>query len=63
MRILIVYGSTEAHTNGLSDFMAENLKGDGHEVIVSDTGLKHPLPEPGRFDAAFLAASLHVGRY
>lgn len=43
--------------------MAENLKGDGHEVIVSDTGLKHPLPEPGRFDAAFLAASLHVGRY
>ena len=50
MRILIVYGSTEGHTSDLSEFMAEKLKEDGHKVIVSDTGDKHPLPDPADFD-------------
>jgi menaquinone-dependent protoporphyrinogen oxidase len=63
MRILIVYGSTEGHTSDLSGFMAERLKEDGHQVIVSDSGDKHPLPDPADLDAALLAASLHVGHY
>jgi menaquinone-dependent protoporphyrinogen oxidase len=35
----------------------------GQEVVVRDAGGKEPLPEPRTSDVAFLAASLHVGRY
>jgi menaquinone-dependent protoporphyrinogen oxidase len=47
----------------LSDVVATTLRENGHEVIVAQAGGNDPLPEPRGFDAAFLAASLHVGRY
>jgi menaquinone-dependent protoporphyrinogen oxidase len=63
MRILILYGTTEGHTRHLSDVVAAGLRADGHDVIVMEAADNAPLPAPQTFDAAFLAASLHVGRY
>lgn len=63
MRILIMYGSTEGHTRELSEFIANCLRRDGQDVIVRDAGGKDQVPDPHLYDAVFLAASLHVGRY
>lgn len=63
MRILIVYGTTEGHTRELSEFVADCLRRDGHDVSVRDAGGKDQIPDPRQYDLVFLAASLHVGRY
>lgn len=61
MRILIVYGTTEGHTRALAEFAARTLRDDGHAVTLEAAGEGRSDPEA--FDAAILAASLHVGRY
>ena len=63
MRILIVYGSTEGHTRDLSTFVANCLRDDGQEAIVRDSAPRGGAPDPRSYDLAFVAASLHVGRY
>jgi menaquinone-dependent protoporphyrinogen oxidase len=62
MRILIVYGTTEGHTRTLAKFIADRLTKAGHAVTLADASEDEP-PDPGRFDAAVLAGSVHVGRY
>ncbi|WP_101067916.1 flavodoxin domain-containing protein [Roseovarius salinarum] len=62
MKILIAYASTEGQTRKIARFCADTLVDDGHSVElmpVADAG----AVEPARFDAAILAASVHVGRY
>lgn len=61
MRVLIVYGTTEGHTRQLCEFVAGRLREHDHEPILADA-TKGP-PDPAGFDAALLAASLHIGRY
>ena len=63
MRILIVFGSTEGHTRDLSTFVANCLRDEGHEVIIRDSAPGGGAPDPCTYDIAFVAASLHVGRY
>src|SRR3569832_2887432 len=63
MRILIVFGSTEGHTRDLSTFVTNYLREEGHEVIVRDSAPHGGAPDPCTYDVAFLAGSLHVGRY
>ena len=62
MRVLIVYGTTEGHTRAIAKFMASRLRFAGHTVTVCDAA-DGPPPDPADFDAAFLAASLHIGHY
>ena len=62
MKILIVYGTTEGHTRQLCDFAAVALNEAGHDVTTIDAG-RRADPQPSSYDAAILAASIHVGRY
>jgi len=63
MRILIVYGTTEGHTRRISHFAADRLRENGHQATVEEAGPDDTHPDPDEYDAAILAASLHVGRY
>jgi menaquinone-dependent protoporphyrinogen oxidase len=62
MVILVLFSTTEGHTRKLAMFVAARLRGYSHKVELSDaTDLD--LPDAGRFDAALLLASVHLGRY
>jgi menaquinone-dependent protoporphyrinogen oxidase len=63
MRILIVYGTTEGHTRELCNFIARRLRDLGRQVTVEEAGMDPRYPDPTPYDAVFLAASLHVGRF
>jgi len=63
VKILIAYATTEGQTRKICRFCADALIDDGHSVELlhlddDDEGL-----DPDRFDAAILAASLHLGAY
>jgi menaquinone-dependent protoporphyrinogen oxidase len=63
VRILIVYGTTEGHTRDLCHFAAQALHEAGHPTAVEPAAPDPTQPDPAPYDAVFLAASLHVGRY
>lgn len=63
MRILIVYGTTEGHTRELVHHAAGLLGEAGRPTAVEPAGADPNHPDPRNYDAAILAASLHVGRY
>jgi menaquinone-dependent protoporphyrinogen oxidase len=60
-RTLIVYGTTDGHTTKVAETMAEQLRSHGHTVIVVDSA--RGKPDPARFDAIVVSASLHAGGY
>lgn len=62
MKILIVYGTTEGQARKVCEFVAERLRGHGDEVSLVDAEAGN-APDPAAFDAAILAASIHVGQY
>lgn len=59
---LVVYATTEGQTRRISEKVAAQLKGVGHSATLVDARAAASL-ELGSFDAAVLAASLHVGRH
>lgn len=61
MRTLIVYGTTEGHTNHLCEFIEKVICEAGHAVESVEAGGTALDPHP--FDLVILAASLHVGSY
>lgn len=63
MRVLIVYGSTEGHTRDLMHYAARALVEAGYPTAVEPAGPDASEPDPRRYDAVILAASVHVGRY
>jgi menaquinone-dependent protoporphyrinogen oxidase len=63
MRVLIIYATTEGHTRDLGHYLMRTLDADGHHVAVEEAPLGAPYPDPGAYDAVFVAGSLHVGRY
>lgn len=63
MRVLIVYGTTEGHTRSLAHFAARTLGEAGRPTAVEPAGPEATQPDPTRYDAVILAASLHVGRF
>jgi menaquinone-dependent protoporphyrinogen oxidase len=64
MKLLLVYGTTEGHTQKLVRFVADHLVHLGHqtEVVnaIDDTAV---ATDPREFDAVIIAASVHSGRY
>ncbi|MDR9393013.1 MAG: flavodoxin domain-containing protein [Roseovarius sp.] len=62
MKIAIIYATTEGQTRRICRFCADKLVDDGHavELLAAADGDDLNL---GRFDAAILAASVHVGAY
>jgi menaquinone-dependent protoporphyrinogen oxidase len=62
MRFLIPYGTTEGLTAKISEYVAEVVRGHGHEADVVD--LEDRLdPEPGGYDAVIVGASIHMGKH
>jgi menaquinone-dependent protoporphyrinogen oxidase len=62
MKVLIVFGTNEGHTGDIARFVADRLIAAGHEVCRCDAA-RRESPDPARFDAVLVAASLHLGRY
>jgi len=63
MRVLIVYGTSEGHTRELAHEAGHALSQAGYPTAVEPAGTDSGYPDPKPYDAAILAASLHVGRY
>ncbi len=62
MRILIVYATTEGQTRKICRYCADVLHDAGHSVEMLEVNSGETL-DPTRFDAAILAASLHIGAF
>lgn len=62
MTILIAYATTEGQTRKICRFCADCLTGAGHSVELLPVGAGEEL-DPTRYEAAILAASVHIGRF
>lgn len=60
-QILVAYGTTEGHTGAIADFVADVLRGQGHEVTVADVEALGSIPED--CGAVILGGSVHVGKH
>lgn len=63
MKILIAYATTEGQTRKICRFCADALIDNGHSVELLNLGDDEDGLDLSRFDAAILAASLHLGAY
>lgn len=62
MRILMLYGTTEGHTAKVCDFIAARLRSAGEDVVLVDAS-STPTANINDYQAAIVAASIHVGQY
>ena len=61
-RVLIPYGTTEGLTARISDYVADVIRGHGHEADAVD--LKgSEAPRPDAYDAVIVGASIHMGKH
>lgn len=63
VQILVVYGTNEGQTQKIARFVSERLARQGHQVVTADASEASALPDPRRFEAVLVAASVHLGRY
>jgi menaquinone-dependent protoporphyrinogen oxidase len=62
MKVLIPYGTTEGLTARISEYVADVVRGHGHEADTVD--LKGSVdPEPDDYDAVIVGASIHMGKH
>ena len=62
MRVLIPYGTTEGLTARISEYVADVIRGHGHEGDAVD--LRGSVdPEPDGYDAVNVGASIHMGKH
>lgn len=62
MRFVLIYATTEGQTRRIVRFCADRLAAAGHSTETIAAGDAGDL-DPGRADAAILAASLHAEQY
>ena len=60
-RILVVYGTTEGHTEQIATAIGNALTAGGFEVHTIQAGTLDPRPEA--YDGIIVAASVHAGQY
>ncbi|GGO56418.1 protoporphyrinogen oxidase [Roseovarius pacificus] len=63
MNILIVYGTTEGQTRRICRFCADHLIARGHSVELMQASGEESQMDLSRFDAAIVAASVHLRVY
>jgi menaquinone-dependent protoporphyrinogen oxidase len=62
MKVLIPYGTTEGLTARISEYVADVIRGHGHEADAVD--LKGSAdPKPNGYDAVIVGASIHMGKH
>ena len=61
--VRVIYGTSEGQTEKIAQFLAERLAERGHRLELIAAGRDCGTPEPQRFDAIVIAASVHAGRY
>lgn len=61
MKILVLYGSTEGQTAKVAEFVASRLRFGGDEVTLVDAATADV--DAQHYQAAIVAASIHVGMY
>jgi menaquinone-dependent protoporphyrinogen oxidase len=62
MRVLIPYGTSEGLTARISEYVADVIRGHGHEAEAVD--LEGSVePEPDDYDAVIVGASIHMGKH
>ncbi|MGD2131381.1 MAG: flavodoxin domain-containing protein [Maricaulaceae bacterium] len=62
-KVLVAYATTEGQTAKIAKAVAAQLEKRGVEVQLTDFGGLPRSFDLAPFDAVFLAASLHIGRY
>jgi menaquinone-dependent protoporphyrinogen oxidase len=62
MRVLIPYGTTEGLTGRISEYVAEVIRGHGHEADAVDIKGSE-APKPDAYDAVIVGASIHMGKH
>ncbi|HEV8453939.1 MAG TPA: flavodoxin domain-containing protein [Gemmatimonadales bacterium] len=60
-RLLILYGTTDGHTEKIARFLASELRSDGATVDVLDARTSNP--QPGDYAGVLVAASIHAWGY
>jgi len=63
MKLLLVYGTTEGHTQKVASFVADELTQQGHQAQLVDGIDETAVVDPHQFDAVIIAGSVHAGRY
>ena len=63
LTVWVVYGTSEGQTEKIARFLAERLAGRGHRLELIAAARDCGTPQPHRFDAIVIAASVHAGRY
>jgi menaquinone-dependent protoporphyrinogen oxidase len=61
LRILIPYGTTEGQTARIADYLAQMIRGWGHEAYPTD--IEAGAPAPAGYDAVIVGASVHRGKH
>jgi menaquinone-dependent protoporphyrinogen oxidase len=59
-RILVLYGTTERHTEKIAQSVGNTLTTRGFDVDIIEAGTLDP--EPSGYDGIIVAASIHAGR-
>jgi menaquinone-dependent protoporphyrinogen oxidase len=62
MKVLIPYGTTEGQTAKISEYLADVIRGHGHEAFVVDIKGSGTLELDG-YDAVIVGASIHMGKH
>jgi menaquinone-dependent protoporphyrinogen oxidase len=62
-RVLVLYGTTDGHTQKVAATLAGILIWQGHRVDVIDAQRASPRVRPDDYDGVVVAASIHIGNY
>jgi menaquinone-dependent protoporphyrinogen oxidase len=63
VKILVLYGTTEGQTRKIAETIAKQLKANGDVTTLVDATGTTEIIDLRDYDAAILAASIHVGQY
>ena len=61
-RILIPYGTTDGQTARIAEYLADLIRGQGHEAFPVDVK-RSDTPDPDDYDAVIVGASVRMGRH
>ena len=62
-RVLILYGTTDGHTQKIAAGLAAAVREVGCEAEVIDAGTARSPVSPSHYDGVIVAASIHIGSF